>query len=157
MPATTTYASPLGPIRLRAADDALLELTWAEDDAATPGGSHPVLEVACAQLDEYFAGERRRFSVPVRLEGTAWEQRVWRELEAIPYGTTTAYGELAVRLGAPRAARAVGAANARNPVSILVPCHRVVGARGALRGYAWGVARKAQLLAHERGAAPLHG
>jgi methylated-DNA-[protein]-cysteine S-methyltransferase len=148
-----TYTSPLGPIRLRADDDALLELTFGE---GAPGGSEsPILAAACAQLDEYFAGTRTTFDLPLRLEGTPWEQRVWAELRAIGYGETASYGELAVKLGAPGAARAVGAANGRNPISIVVPCHRVIGARGALTGYAWGVERKSALLDLERGALPL--
>jgi methylated-DNA-[protein]-cysteine S-methyltransferase len=153
---TTTYASPFGAIRLRADDAALLELTFADGPAdGDAGGGHPVLAAACAQLDEYFDGTRTAFDLPLRLGGTAWEQRVWAALQEIPYGETTTYGALAVRLGAPGAARAVGAANGRNPVSIVVPCHRVVGAGGALTGYAWGVARKSGLLDLERGALPL--
>ena len=149
----TTYTSPLGPIRLRADDDALLELTFGE---GTPeGGGSPILDTACAQLDEYFAGTRTTFDLPLRLEGTPWEQRVWAELRQIGYGETASYGELAAKLGIPGAARAVGAANGRNPISIVVPCHRVIGARGALTGYAWGVERKSALLDLERGALPL--
>jgi methylated-DNA-[protein]-cysteine S-methyltransferase len=148
----TTYTSPIGPIRLRADDSALRELTFG---AGHERGGSPILAAACAQLDEYFAGTRTAFELPVRLDGTPWEQRVWAELQAIPYGETTSYGELAARLGVPTAARAVGAANGRNPISIVVPCHRVVGARGALTGYAWGVERKAALLDLERGALPL--
>jgi methylated-DNA-[protein]-cysteine S-methyltransferase len=149
----TTYLSPLGPIRLRADDDALLELTFGPADGAA--AEHPILAATAAQLDAYFAGERTAFDIPLRLEGTPWERRVWEALEAIPYGETATYGELAARLGAPGAARAVGAANGRNRISIVVPCHRVVGARGALTGYAWGVERKFALLALERGALPL--
>jgi methylated-DNA-[protein]-cysteine S-methyltransferase len=153
--AQTTYASPFGPVRLRAAAGALVALTFADGPADADAGSHPVLAAACAQLEEYFAGTRTAFDLPLRLGGTAWEQRVWAELRAIPYGETTTYGALAARLGAPGAARAVGSANGRNPVSIVVPCHRVIGAGGALTGYAWGVARKAGLLDLERGALPL--
>jgi methylated-DNA-[protein]-cysteine S-methyltransferase len=149
-----TYISPLGPIRLRADDDALLELTFGEAEHERSGDS-PVLAATCAQLDEYFAGTRTRFDLPLRLEGTPWERRVWSELLEIGYGETASYGELAVKLGAPGAARAVGAANGRNPISIVVPCHRVIGARGALTGYAWGVERKSALLDLERGALPL--
>jgi methylated-DNA-[protein]-cysteine S-methyltransferase len=149
----TTYTSPLGPIRLRADDDALRALTFAQGEASAPG--HPILAAACRQLDEYFAGERTTFDLPLRLEGTAWERRVWAALQTIPYGETTTYGALAARLGAPTAARAVGSANGRNPISIVVPCHRVVGASGALTGYAWGVERKAGLLDLERGTLPL--
>jgi methylated-DNA-[protein]-cysteine S-methyltransferase len=148
----TTYISPFGPIRLRADDDALLQLTFGE---AAHSDDSPVLAAACAQLDEYFAGTRTRFDLPLRLEGTPWEQRVWALLQEIAYGETASYGELAAKLGAPGAARAVGAANGRNPISIVVPCHRVIGARGALTGYAWGVERKSALLDLERGALPL--
>jgi methylated-DNA-[protein]-cysteine S-methyltransferase len=151
----TIHTSPLGPIRLRADDDALRELTFAEGAATEPPSEHPILLAACCQLDEYFAGERTTFYLPVRLDGTAWEQRVWAELRTIPYGETTTYGALAARLGAPTAARAVGSANGRNPISIVVPCHRVIGAGGALTGYAWGVGRKAGLLDLERGALTL--
>jgi methylated-DNA-[protein]-cysteine S-methyltransferase len=148
----TTYTSPLGPLRLRADEEALLELTFgtaARDDDA------PVLAAACTQLDEYFAGTRTAFDVPLRLAGSPWEQRVWAELRAIPYGETTTYGAIAATLGAPGSARAVGAANGRNPISIIVPCHRVIGSSGALTGYAWGVGNKSALLDLERGVLPL--
>jgi methylated-DNA-[protein]-cysteine S-methyltransferase len=148
----TTYISPLGPIRLRADDDALLELTFGE---AGRDDDSPILAATRAQLDEYFAGTRTAFDLPLRLEGTPWEQRVWAELLEIGYGETASYGQLAAKLGVPNAARAVGSANGRNPISIVVPCHRVIGARGALTGYAWGVERKSALLDLERGALPL--
>ena len=102
------------------------------------------------QLAEYFAGARQNFDVPVKLAGTPFQQRVWEELVKIPFGTTISYAQLAVRVGKPTAVRAVGAANGRNPVSILVPCHRVVGANGKLTGYAGGMAKKEWLLAWER-------
>ena len=149
----TTYTSPIGPIRLRADDDALLELTFGEGQDTDTRSA--VLDAARAQLDEYFAGTRTTFDLPVRLSGSPWEERVWAELQTIPYGETTSYGALALRLGAPTAARAVGSANGRNPVSIVVPCHRVIGSTGALTGYAWGVERKAALLDLERGVLPL--
>jgi methylated-DNA-[protein]-cysteine S-methyltransferase len=106
-----------------------------------------------AQLAEYFAGERREFDVPLQLTGTPFQQQVWQQLTRIPYGATITYAELARRIGSPAASRAVGAANGRNPVSILVPCHRVVGASGQLTGYAGGVDKKVWLLAMERDAA----
>jgi methylated-DNA-[protein]-cysteine S-methyltransferase len=149
----TTHISPLGPLSLRADDDALLELTFGECEPS--GSGSPILDAACAQLDEYFAGTRVAFDLPLRLAGTPWEQRVWSELLGIGYGETASYGQLAARLGAPGAARAVGAANGRNPISIVVPCHRVIGSRGALTGYAWGVERKSALLDLERGALSL--
>jgi methylated-DNA-[protein]-cysteine S-methyltransferase len=147
--AETTYASPFGPVRLRADADALVELSFADGRADGDSEGHPVLAAACAQLDEYFTGTRTAFDLPLRLGGTAWEQRVWAALRAIPYGETTTYGALALRLGAPGAARAVGSANGRNPVSIVVPCHRVLGSSGALTGYAGGLERKTALLQHE--------
>jgi methylated-DNA-[protein]-cysteine S-methyltransferase len=114
---------------------------WRRDDARLGG--------VRAQLSEYFAGERRVFDIALSLDGTVFQRRVWNALREIPFGETRSYGELAEQLGAPRSARAVGAANARNPISIIVPCHRVVGATGDAVGYAGGVARKTRLLALE--------
>ena len=116
---------------------------WVEDGAAGP------LAAAIEQLQEYFAGTRRRFDLPLQLQGTEFQQRVWRELTEIPYGETWSYGQLAKRIGMPGASRAVGLANGRNPLSILVPCHRVIGANGSLTGYGGGLERKQWLLAHE--------
>ncbi|MDP9083580.1 MAG: methylated-DNA--[protein]-cysteine S-methyltransferase [Pseudomonadota bacterium] len=116
---------------------------WVEDDAVEP------LVTARRQLSEYFAGTRRVFELPLRLQGTVFQQRVWRELTEIPYGETWSYGQLAKRIGNSSASRAVGLANGRNPISILVPCHRVIGADGSLTGYGGGVERKQWLLAHE--------
>jgi methylated-DNA-[protein]-cysteine S-methyltransferase len=116
---------------------------WVEDATAQP------LAATRRQLSEYFAGSRRTFELPLRLEGTAFQQRVWRELTEIPYGETWSYGQLATRIGKPSASRAVGLANGRNPISILVPCHRVIGADGSLTGYGGGLERKQWLLAHE--------
>jgi methylated-DNA-[protein]-cysteine S-methyltransferase len=104
---------------------------------------------AAAQLDAYFAGQLTRFDVPVRLSGTAFQREVWAALTRIPYGETVSYGELAVGLGRPQASRAVGLANGRNPVSIIVPCHRVIGAGGALTGYGGGLPAKEFLLTLE--------
>jgi methylated-DNA-[protein]-cysteine S-methyltransferase len=109
-----------------------------------------VLVQAARELAEYFAGDRRDFDVPVGPPGTPFQQAVWAELRRVPYGTTTTYGALAARLGSPGAVRAVGSANGRNPVAVLVPCHRVVGSDGNLRGYAGGVERKRALLDLER-------
>lgn len=102
------------------------------------------------QLDEYFSGERRAFELPLAPQGTPFQQRVWTELQKIPYGVTISYGELATRLGDAKAARAVGLANGRNPISIVVPCHRVIGTNGALTGYGGGIENKRWLLVHER-------
>jgi methylated-DNA-[protein]-cysteine S-methyltransferase len=116
---------------------------WSEDAAAPP------MAAALRQLTEYFAGTRRKFDLPLRLRGTEFQKRVWQELTEIPYGQTWSYGELAKRINNPSASRAVGLANGRNPISILVPCHRVIGADGSLTGYGGGLERKQWLLAHE--------
>ena len=113
------------------------------------------LDAACEQLDAYFAGERKDFEVALDLEGTAFQQLVWQALVEIPFGETQTYGALADRIARPTAVRAVGAANGRNPVAIIVPCHRVVGADGALTGFAGGLARKRFLLDHEAAVAGL--
>lgn len=111
---------------------------------------HPLLIRACAQLQDYFAGRRTRFDLPLDLRGgTAFQQSVWQGLLAIPRGATTSYGALCARIGKPAAARAVGAAVGRNPLSVIVPCHRVLGADGSLTGYAGGLERKTALLALE--------
>ena len=154
--------SPVGTLLVAATDRGVCRISYTPDPDAVAAAVGPrVLRVpsrlteAERQLDEYFAGTRTAFDLPLRLEGTPWEQRVWAELLQIGYGETASYGELALKLGAPGAARAVGSANGRNPISIVVPCHRVIGARGALTGYAWGVERKSALLDLERGALPL--
>jgi O-6-methylguanine DNA methyltransferase len=102
------------------------------------------------QLGEYFGGDRKEFAVAMDLEGSPFQVEVWTALLAIPFGATTSYRDIALAIGRPAAVRAVGAANGRNPISIIVPCHRVIGADGSLTGYGWGVDRKAWLLAHER-------
>jgi methylated-DNA-[protein]-cysteine S-methyltransferase len=154
--AYTTIPSPVGELLLAGSERALrglwmqdgprpraVEPGWVRDDAA--------LEGARAQLAEYFAGARRRFELGLEPAGTAFQRRVWRALAEVPYGRTLTYGELAARLGRPAAARAVGAANALNPISIVVPCHRLVGADGALTGYGGGVERKRMLIELEAG------
>jgi methylated-DNA-[protein]-cysteine S-methyltransferase len=148
-----TAPSPFGEILLLANERSLVglylpgEARTAPPDAE-PGG--PVLEQACAELAEYFAGTRRAFDVADDAPGTEWQRRVWAELRAIPFGKTITYAELARRAGRPAAIRAAGAANGRNPVSIVVPCHRVVGTDGTLHGYAGGLDVKRALLDHER-------
>ncbi len=151
--ALTRFASPLGELVLTASETALTGVYF-ENSHYVPrpesqGGSSAVLEQACHQLTEYFAGLRRAFDLRLDAAGSAFEHRVWDALRTIPYGTTTSYGELARRLGDPRATRAVGAANGKNPIPIIVPCHRVVGARGELTGFGGGLERKVWLLEHE--------
>jgi methylated-DNA-[protein]-cysteine S-methyltransferase len=119
-----------------------LPSAWRRDDDA--------LAEARRQLEEYFAGTRTAFDLPLELEGTPFQVMVWSALRDIPFGETISYGELARRVARPGASRAVGAANGRNPISIVIPCHRVIGADGRLTGYGWGHERKAWLLQHER-------
>ena len=144
----STFPTPVGPLTAVVDDDgALAELRFARHPA--PDGV-AWNDGRCAhvrrELDEYFAGERREFSVPLRPRGTEWQRKVWAALLGIPYGGTIGYRELATLAGNPRAVRAAGRANATNPISILIPCHRVVGAGGGLTGYGGGLAAKAMLL-----------
>lgn len=147
----TSLPSPIGLLRLVARDGRLVGLYVADHDKCPPVGGAwveddgPFDEVR-RQLDEYFTGRRTRFDVGFELDGSPFQRQVWQALCDIPYGETISYGELARRVGRPGAARAVGAANGRNPVSIIVPCHRVIGANGTLTGYGWGNDRKAWLL-----------
>jgi methylated-DNA-[protein]-cysteine S-methyltransferase len=150
-----TYESPLGTIMLVGEESALTGLYlpqhkhWAGLDAACQCSTESFAEVR-RQLDEYFAGERQAFDLPYKLHGTSFQQQVWQELGRIPFGTTITYAELARRIGMPKAQRAVGAANGRNPVSIIVPCHRVIGSQGKLTGYGGGVDKKEWLLRWEK-------
>ncbi len=149
---TLQIDSPLGPLRLFAADGALCGIFLPNQSPtliAGAGPPDPVLELAAGQLREYFAGHRRDFSVPLRAAGTEFQRTVWRALLAIPHGETRSYGALAQAIARPSASRAVGHANSKNPISILVPCHRVIGSNGALTGYAGGAAAKQWLLTHE--------
>ena len=152
----STYMSPLGGILLAADEEGLTGL-WFEGQkyfAAGLGehveGENAAIISAKRWLDAYFEGERPDFAVPLHLRGSAFRRAVWERLTAIPYGATATYGEIAVSLGAPSAARAVGGAVGHNPVSIIVPCHRVLGADGSLTGYAGGAERKRWLLELER-------
>jgi methylated-DNA-[protein]-cysteine S-methyltransferase len=154
--------SPVGALSIVATEEALVALALpgqerARTIAARDGDGHPVLERAREQLAEYFAGERLAFDLPLAPAGTPFQQAVWRALVRIPLGETRAYGEVAAALGLRWGARAVGTANARNPVAIVVPCHRVIGADGSLAGYAGGVGTKRWLLEHERAVAARAG
>jgi methylated-DNA-[protein]-cysteine S-methyltransferase len=148
--------SPIGRLLL-CSDGAALTGLYMDVPSGMPPGAGPwaldpnggPLPQARRQLEEYFEGSRREFVLPLRLHGTDFQRRVWSELLQIPYGTTWSYGELARRINNPNASRAVGLANGRNPISIFVPCHRVIGADGSLTGYGGGLERKQWLLAHE--------
>jgi methylated-DNA-[protein]-cysteine S-methyltransferase len=160
--AVTTMPSPVGELTLAASVAGLRFVLWEADkrddltravpDAAPPDESPAgrVLAATMQQLEEYFAGTRTEFDIPLDPQGTPFQQSAWTALRTIEFGTTVSYGEQARRLGDARKARAVGAANGRNPISIVVPCHRVVGSDGSLTGFAAGLDAKAWLLDHER-------
>lgn len=150
-------SSPVGRLKLVAGDAGLVAILWEEDDPARvrlgamrEQPDHAVLAETSRQLGDYFAGRRQRFTVKLDFRGTDFQKQVWRALLAIPFGETRSYGRIAQELGRPGASRAVGAANGRNPISIIAPCHRVVGSTGALTGFAGGLAAKTFLLEHER-------
>jgi methylated-DNA-[protein]-cysteine S-methyltransferase len=152
----TTIDSPLGPLLAAGGERGLCHLLM--DPAIRPPGAvrdDAAFAALREELDAYFAGELRDFTSRLAPSGSAFEHRVWSALVSIPYGETVSYGALAHRIGAPRAARAVGLANGRNPIAILIPCHRVIGSGGALTGYAGGLPRKRALLELEAGVAPL--
>ena len=153
----STMKTPIGPLTLVASPVGLAAVLWANDQpdrvrlrVDAQDGAHPVIVESLRQLSEYFAGQRRTFTLALDVSGTAFQNQVWSALRTIPFGETRSYGEIARQIGHPTAVRAVGAANGRNPVSIVTPCHRVIGATGALTGFAGGLDVKAQLLAFER-------
>ena len=154
---STTMPSPVGLLTLIASDAGLRAVLWEDDrpgrvrlDAAVDEPDHPVLRCAERELRDYFAGARQRFTVALDPVGTVFQQQVWAALLTIPFGETRSYAEIARQIGRPQAFRAVGAANGRNPISIIAPCHRVIGANGALTGFAGGLDAKEFLLRHER-------
>jgi methylated-DNA-[protein]-cysteine S-methyltransferase len=152
----TFFESPLGKMLLTANAEALTGLHFA-GEKYYPGvredwresAEHEPLARARQQLNEYFVGNRTRFDIALAPEGTAFQRTVWHALTSVPFGETRSYGEIAAKIGEPKASRAVGAANGRNPISIIVPCHRIIGASGDLTGYAGGLQRKQALLALE--------
>ena len=149
----TTIPSPIGTLTATVDEDgALTRLDLPGRAPQSPPSDDPRFDELAAQLAEYFAGRRTTFDLTLRARGSAFEQRVWTELSRIPYGETTTYAEIARRIGHPGWARAVGRANGRNPIAIVVPCHRVIGSNGSLTGYAGGLELKAALLGLEAGA-----
>jgi methylated-DNA-[protein]-cysteine S-methyltransferase len=149
-------ASPVGRLTLVATDNGLAAILWENDrprrvrlNVEAEENDHPVLIETERQLEEYFSGRRKQFALTLDVSGTAFQRRVWNALLTIPFGETRSYGQIATQIGNPNAVRAVGAANGRNPISIVAPCHRVVGSAGALTGFAGGLDVKAQLLAFE--------
>jgi methylated-DNA-[protein]-cysteine S-methyltransferase len=149
-----TMESPLGLMAVSAVEEGLTYVHMGVEemkDAWGPEEATPVLTAAVDQLEAYFGGDLLDFDLPLAAEGTAFQHRVWDELCRIPYGETCAYMDIAERIGDRKAVRAVGLANGRNPIAIIVPCHRVIGANGKLTGYAGGLWRKERLLSLERG------
>jgi methylated-DNA-[protein]-cysteine S-methyltransferase len=151
---TTTMSTPVGPLRLYARAGAIVGLWLPDSDdaqpVAVPRPRDPLLQQCIEQLHEYFAGTRRAFDLPLEPAGTPFQKLAWDALLTIPYGETRSYGEQAAKIGRPHASRAVGAANGKNPISIIIPCHRVIGASGKLTGYGGGLPMKQWLLEHER-------
>ena len=142
--------TPVGRLALEADHDAVTGVRWASPgERSRDKTTSPVLKEATRQLDRYFSGKLRRFDLPLAARGTPFQERTWTALRAIPFGERRSYAALAAAIGAPRAVRAVGGANGRNPLSIVVPCHRVIGSDGSLTGYGGGEERKRWLLAHE--------
>ena len=157
-PIAIHHDSPVGVLTLVADDEALLAVLWPDDadrvpidfDVVDAEEGPAVLESAADQLDEYFAGNRTDFDLPIKTNGSPFQTEVWDALQRIPYGETRSYGQLAEELGRPGAARAVGTANSKNPVSIVIPCHRVVASDGSLAGFAGGLDTKSTLLELEQ-------
>ena len=145
------YLSPLGPLRILGLASAVLEVKFYKAEIPGNDDSVPKMLLACrSQLDEYFRGKRKVFDLKLEPRGTAFQKKVWRQLLRIPYGETRSYKDIARDVGNSRAVRAVGMANARNPISIIIPCHRVIGIKGDLVGYGGELWRKQWLLDHER-------
>ena len=155
--------TPVGELMLIASDNGLAGVLWENERPAArlgtlqPSAYHPLLLETERQLNAYFAKELRSFSLPLDFVGTDFQKRVWAALRTIPFGETRSYAEIARQIGNPSAVRAVGAANGRNPISIITPCHRVIGSNGTLTGFAGGLKAKAFLLAMESGEGVLQG
>lgn len=150
---SATYDSPVGPLTLHSDGAAITGVEFDQPKyplPPSPRGEDGVLAQTRRELDLYFAGKLKAFRVPLAPRGTPFQERVWAALRAIPYGVTRTYGEQAAAIGSPKAFRAVGLANGKNPISIIVPCHRVIGADGGLTGFGGGMARKQFLLQHEQ-------
>ena len=150
-----TTITPVGRLKLIANDEGLAAVLWPNDNpnrvkiTARPDEDHPVLRKTEQQLQEYFSGKRKTFSLKLNPGGTEFQKKVWQALLTIPFGETKSYLELALQVGNRKACRAVGAANGKNPISIIIPCHRVIGRDGKLTGFAGGLETKAQLLSLE--------
>ena len=144
------YPSEVGLLEITAVDQGITGLRFVKNKPKAQLVSHPHLLKCFRQLDEYFQGKRRKFDLRLRPEGTDFQKKVWDELRKIPFGKTTSYREVARAISRPKAFRAVGAANGRNPIAVIIPCHRVIGSDGSLMGFGGGLWRKERLLKHER-------
>ena len=149
------YSSPIGSLKIEATEQGICAIRFLGEKALSQeecsAASHPLLQQAVRELDEYFRGDRQVFTLPLVPQGTPFQHSVWEALQKIPYGATCSYGEIAAAIGNPKASRAVGMANNKNPLPILIPCHRVIGADGRLVGYGGGLDIKRKLLALEQG------
>lgn len=146
---TTYYQSEIGLLEIRGSEQGIGSIAFVESRAAKDSDSHLLLQDCVVQMDEYFRGTRREFSVTLDLQGTDFQKQVWQYLVTIPYGQIVSYHEIAIALGKPKGSQAIGNANGKNPIPIIVPCHRVLGSNGKLTGYAGGLWRKEWLLKHE--------
>jgi methylated-DNA-[protein]-cysteine S-methyltransferase len=150
------YRSPIGLIKIQADEKTLTSLQLIDgnrssvSEESSSGAASIIIKETVRQLDEYFAGKRKRFELPLSPQGTAFQQQVWEQLQEIPYGKTISYAQLAQSVNNPKACRAVGSANGKNPIAIIIPCHRVIAADGGLGGYAYGLDVKKQLLELEK-------
>jgi methylated-DNA-[protein]-cysteine S-methyltransferase len=148
------YKSPLGPIEIVGSRDSIIALNFVEEMLSGDDELTFCVKECLKQVDEYFKGQRREFFLNLQPAGTDFQKSVWRQLEKIHYGKTTSYGEIAAVIGKPNASRAVGSANGKNPIAIIIPCHRVIGSDGGLTGYGGGLWRKRWLIGFERGEVP---
>ena len=144
------YQSPIGAVEILGTQDGVFAMNFVDNPGSTDVELPAALKECIKQVGEYFKAERKEFSVKLSLRGTDFQISVWRQLLTVPYGKTASYGEIAAAIGNPAACRAVGAANGKNPISIIVPCHRIIGSNGTLTGYGGGLWRKEWLLKHER-------
>jgi methylated-DNA-[protein]-cysteine S-methyltransferase len=145
------YNSPIGTVEIVSDENSIIELSFVEETMESDSQASPqVLQTALKQIDEYFQGKRNAFDLKLKAEGTEFQQKVWQSLIEVPYGETACYGDIAAAVGNSKASRAVGGANNKNKIAIIIPCHRIVGADGSLTGYAGGLWRKEWLLKHEK-------
>lgn len=150
------YTSPIGILEIKIEEGAIIEVCILENEPISLIRSiNPLIKEICIQFDEYFAGKRQTFNLPLSAKGTDFQQTVWKQLQEIPYGQTISYSQLAKAIHHPKACRAVGSANGKNPIPIIIPCHRVIASNGGLGGYASGLEIKKQLLALEKKQHPL--